>query len=152
MLASCGPSPATDPRCWILHPNADLPDPNIQPPTIAEAGDPFAELRVVHLVARLGRGAPVRIRDIVDRLNADYVDWSFSRGVVIAAVIQLQSNWQSDFRTASGIEVRDGVAGPELVIEDTPRVGPWLVRQVMRLSAACTERLRAFALEEGAIP
>ncbi len=46
----------------------------------------------------------------------------------------------------------DGAAGPELVIEDTPRVGPWLVRQVTRLSAACTERLRVFAVEEGAIP
>jgi hypothetical protein len=135
-----------------LHAVPGLPDADLQPPTIAEAGDPFAELRVVHLVARLDRGLPVRIRDIVDRLNADYVDWSFSRGVVIAAVVQLQANWQADFRTASGIEVRDGVAGPELVIEDTPRVGPWLVRQVMRLSSACTERLRAFALEEGAIP
>jgi hypothetical protein len=130
----------------------DLPAADLQPPTVAEAGDPFAELRVVHLVVRLDRATPVRIRDIVDRLNADYVDWSFSRGVVIAGVVQLQSNWQSDFRTTSGIEVRDGVAGPELIIEDTPRVGPWLVRQVIRLSAACTERLRVFAVEEGAIP
>ena len=135
-----------------LHAVPDLPDADLRPPTIAEAGDPFAELRVLHLVARVERGLPVRIRDIVDRLNADYVDWSFSRGVVIAAVVQLQTNWQSDFRTASGIEVRDGIAGPELVIEDTPRVGPWLVRQVMRLYAACTERLQAFAVEEGAIP
>ncbi|MCY7417944.1 MAG: hypothetical protein LH650_05530 [Chloroflexi bacterium] len=129
-----------------------LPAADLQPPTVAEAGDPFAELRVVHLVARLERATSVRVRDIVDRLNADYVDWSFTRGVVVAAVVQLQSNWQSDFRTTSGIEVRDGVAGPELIIEDTPRVGPWLVRQVTRLSAACTERLRVFALEEGAIP
>ncbi len=129
-----------------------LPAADLQPPTVAEAGDPFAELRVVHLVARIDRATPVRIRDIVDRLNADYVDWSFTRGVVVAAVVQLQSNWRSDFRTTSGIEVRDGVAGPELIIEDTPRVGPWLVRQVTRLSATCTERLRVFALEEGAIP
>ena len=135
-----------------LHPVSDLPDADLQPPTIAEAGDPFAELRVVHLVARVDRGLPVRVRDIVDRLNADYVDWSFSRGVVIAALVQLQTNWQSDFRSASGIELRDGLAGPELVLEDTPRVGPWLVRQVMRLVAACTERLQAFAVEEGAIP
>ena len=136
----------------ILHDVPDLPNADLQPPTVAEAGDPFAELRVIHLVTRIGRGEPVRIRDIVDRLNADYVDWSFSRGVVIGAIVQLQSNWQSDFRSTSGIEVRDGLAGPELVIEDTPRVGPWLVRQVVRLSAACTERLRAFAVEEGAIP
>jgi hypothetical protein len=136
----------------ILHDVPDLPNADLQPPTVAEAGDPFAELRVIHLVTRIGRGELVRIRDIVDRLNADYVDWSFSRGVVIGAIVQLQSNWQSDFRSTSGIEVRDGLAGPELVIEDTPRVGPWLVRQVVRLSAACTERLRAFAVEEGAIP
>src|SRR4051794_27204146 len=129
-----------------------LPAADLQPPTVAEVGDPFAELRVLHLVARLDRAMPVRIRDIVDRLNADYVDWSFSRSVVIAAVIQLQSNWQSDFRTTSGIEILDGVAGPELSIEDTPRVGPWLVRQVARLWEACTERLRVFAVEEGAIP
>jgi len=135
-----------------LHHVPDLPAADLQPPTIAEAGDPFAELRVVHLVARLDRARPVRVRDIVDRLNADYVDWSFSRGVVIGAVVQLQANWLSDFRSASGIEVTDGVAGPELVIEDTARIEPWLVRQVTRLSGACTERLRIFALEEGAIP
>ncbi len=135
-----------------VHEVPDLPAADLQPPTIAEAGDPFADLRVAHLVARLERATPVRIRDIVDRLNADYVDWSFSRGVVIAAVVQLQSNWQSDFRTMSGIEMRDGVAGPELVIEDTSRVGPWLVRQTARLSAACIERLRVFAVEEGATP
>ena len=136
----------------ILNDVPELPTADLQPPTVAEAGDPFAELRVVHLVARLGRGRPVRIRDIVDRLNADYVDWSFSRGVVIGAIVQLQSNWQADFRSTSGIEVHDGVAGPELVVEDTSRVGPWLVRQAHRLSAACTERLRVFAVEEGAIP
>ena len=58
-----------------LRENAGLPDPNIQPPQIARSGDPFARLRVVHLVARIPRGAPVRLRDIVDRLNADYLDW-----------------------------------------------------------------------------
>jgi hypothetical protein len=129
-----------------------LPDPGLQPPILAEPGDPFAELRVVHLVARLQRGTPVRIRDIVDRLNADYVDWSFARGVVVGALVQLQANWLADFRNASGIELRDGIAGPELVLEESARVGPWLVAQAVRLSAVCTERLRAFAVEEGAIP
>jgi len=60
-----------------------LPDPNIQPPTVAEVSDPFSELRVVHLLARLPRGSAVRIRDIVDQLDADYLDWSFSREVVV---------------------------------------------------------------------
>ena len=129
-----------------------LPDPEVRPPTIAEPGDPFAELRVVHLVARLPRGTAVRVRDIVDHLNARYLDWSFSRNVVVVALVQLQANWLADFRSASGIDLQDGPAGAELVLEDSPRTGPWLVSQAQRLAAACTERLRAFAVEEGAVP
>jgi hypothetical protein len=129
-----------------------LPDPKLQPPTIAESGDSFAELRVVHLVARLERGTPVRLRDIVDHLNARYVDWSFSRDVVVGALVQLQANWLADFRSASGVDLREGPAGPELVLEDSARMTPWLVAQAARLAAMCTERLRVFAVEEGAIP
>ena len=77
-----------------------LPDPNIRPPTVAQTGDPFAALRVAHLVARLPRGKPVRLRDVVDRLNAEYLDWSFSRPVVVAVVVQLQANWMADFQDA----------------------------------------------------
>ena len=120
-----------------------LPDPTVQPPTVAEAGDPFAELRVVHLLARLPRGSPVRVRDIVDQLNADYLDWSFSREVVVATIVQLQANWLADYRNSDGIVLRDGPAGPELTIEDSSRVDPWIVRQAERLAAACEERLRA---------
>jgi hypothetical protein len=72
--------------------------------------------------------------------------------VVVAALVQLQANWLADYRSASGIDLREGVAGPELVLEDTPRMAPWLVGQAVRLAAVCTERLRAFAVEEGAIP
>lgn len=129
-----------------------LPDPDIRPPTIAEAGDPFAALRVAHLVARIPRGEAVRLRDLVDRLNADYLDWSFSRPVVAAVVVQLQSNWTADFRTQQGFELADGPAGDELTIEDSARVEPWLVRQVERLAAESQERLRAFARDEGAVP
>jgi hypothetical protein len=129
-----------------------LPDADLRPPIIADPGDPFAELRVVHLVARLPRGTAVRVRDVVDHLNARYVDWSFSRNVVIAALVQLQANWLADFRSVSGVDLRDGPAGAELILEDSTRTGPWLVSQVHRLAAACTERLRAFAVEEGAIP
>ena len=80
------------------------------------------------------------------------MDWSFSRGVVVAAIVQLQSNWLSDYRTASGIVLDDGVAGPELTIEDTPRVGRLVAARSLAWPTACTERLRAFAVEEGAIP
>jgi len=131
---------------------AGLADPHIQPPTVAASADPFATLRVVHLVARLPRGKPVRVRDVVDRLNADYLDWSFSRPVVIDAIVQLQSNWLSDYRTRDGILLEDGSAGPELTIEDSGRVDPWIIRQVDRLAADCREVLRMFARDQGALP
>jgi hypothetical protein len=128
-----------------------LPDPGLQPPTVAEPGDPFAELRIVHLIARAPRDEPVRLRDLVDRLNAEHLDWSFSRPVVLAAAVQLQANWLADHRDRVGIVLRDGPVGPELVLEDSARIEPWLVRQAERLRASCLERLRAFAMEEGAI-
>ena len=131
---------------------SELPDPDLRPPTVAEAGDPFEAVRVAHLIARIPRGSPIRLRDLVDRLNADYLDWSFSRSVVAAVVVQLQSNWTADFRSQQGFELASGPAGDELTIEDTIRVEPWLVRQVERLRAECQERLRAFARDEGAVP
>lgn len=131
---------------------AGLADPNIQPPTFAQSGDPFAALRVVHLVARVPRGRPIRVRDLVDRLNADYLDWSFTRGVVLDGIVQLQSNWLSDYRTRDGILLEEGEAGPELTVEDSSRVDPWIVRQVERLAAECREVLRAFARDQGALP
>jgi hypothetical protein len=129
-----------------------LPDPNIRPPTLAEPGDPFAALRVAHLLARLPRGVTVRLRDVVDRLNAEYLDWSFSRSVVVAVAVQLQSNWTADFRTQRGFDLADGPAGEELTIEDTARVEPWLVRQVARYAEECRWRLVVFARDEGALP
>ncbi len=129
-----------------------LPDPNVQPPTVAESGDPFSQLRVVHLLARVPRGLPVRVRDIVDQLNADYLDWSFSREVVVATIVQLQANWLTDYRNSDGIVLTDGPAGPELTIEDSSRVDPWIVRQAERLVGACREQLAEFAIEEGGAP
>ena len=136
----------------LIRDTPGLPDPNVRPPTIAERGDPFAELRVVHLLARIPRGGSVRVRDVVDRLNAEYVDWSFSRDVVIAAAVQLQANWQADFRNSDGIVLEEGTVGPEITLEDSARVDAWIVRQADRLHADCAERLRTFAVEEGAIP
>jgi hypothetical protein len=146
------PTRESHPSVLALREVAGLPDPNVQPPIMAELGDPFAELRVVHLIARLPLGVTYRVRDLVDELNHEYVDWSFSRSVVIGAVVQLQANWMADYRNSDGIELTDGLAGPELRIEDSPRVEPWIVRQADRLACACTERLRAFAVEEGALP
>ncbi len=135
-----------------LRPTEGLPDPHIQPPTVAEAGDPFSQLRVVHLLARVPRGTALRVRDIVDRLNADYLDWSFSREVVVATIVQLQANWLTDYRNSDGIVLADGPAGPELTIEDSSRVDPWIVRQAERLVGACREQLAEFAIEEGGAP
>jgi hypothetical protein len=128
-----------------------LPDPNLQPPTIAQAGDPFAALRIAHLLARVPRGVPIRLRDIVDRLNSDYLDWSFSRSVVAGVAVQLQSNWLADFRTSTGFGLTEGNRGDELIIEDSSRVEPWLVRQVQRLAADCQDALRTFARNEADI-
>jgi hypothetical protein len=132
-----------------LRPTQGLPDPHVHPPTVAEAGDPFSQLRVVHLLARVPRGVAVRVRDIADQLNAEYLDWSFSREVVVATVVQLQANWLTDYRNSDGIVLSDGPAGPELTIEDSSRVDPWIVRQAERLSATCVEQLSEFAIEEG---
>jgi hypothetical protein len=122
-----------------------MPDPAITPPTIAEAGDPFTTVRVIDLLARLERGAPARLADIVDRLNATYLDWWFSGAVVADVALQLQANWMADYRNSSGIVVEDGPLGPTLTIEDSSRVDPWIVRQADRVAASCTERLAEFS-------
>src|SRR3990172_4248171 len=106
-----------------------LPDPHLLPPQLAEVGDPFAELRVV----------PLLLRDIVDRLNAEHVDWSFTRPVVATAVLQLQANWAADYRTTEGILVGDDAAGGTVRIEDSSRVDPWIVRQAERLADDCRD-------------
>ena len=129
-----------------LRPAPDgLPDPAIAPPTIAEAGDPFTAIRVIDLLARLERGTPIRLADIVDRLNATYLDWLFSAAVVADVALQLQANWMADYRNSSGIVLEDGPYGPTIEIEDSSRVDPWIVRQAEREAAACRERLTAFS-------
>jgi hypothetical protein len=129
-----------------LRPAPDgLPDPRIVPPTIAEAGDPFSTVRVIDLLARLERGTPVRLADIVDRLNATYLDWLFSVPVVADVALQMQVNWMADYRNSSGIVIHDGPLGPVLTIEDSSRVDPWIVRQAQRAAAACTGRLAEFS-------
>ena len=129
---------------------AGLPEPDIQPPSIAESGDPFSALRVVALLARIERGRPVRIADIVDRLNATHLDWIFSPAVVTDVALQLQANWMSDYRNSSGIVVEDGPYGATLAIEDSTRVDPWIVRQAQREADACRDRLARFSRRDRA--
>jgi len=124
---------------------AGMPDPAVTPPSVAEAGDPFAAVRVIDLFACLERGTPVRFADIVDRLNATYLDWWFSTDVVADVALQLQANWMADYRNGSGIVVEDGPVGATLTIEDSTRVDPWIVRQALRTASSCTERLAEFS-------
>ena len=124
---------------------AGMPDPAVTPPTVAEARDPFTTVRVLDLLARVERGRAVRLADIADRLNASYLDWLFPVPVVADVALQLQANWMADYRNSSGIQVEDGPAGPTLMIEDSSRVDPWIVRQAQRAAAECTERLAEFS-------
>ena len=124
---------------------AGMPDPVVTPPTIAEAGDPFTSLRVIDLLARVERGRPNRLADVMDRLNASYLDWLFPLSVVADVALQLQANWMADYRNSSGIVVEDGPTGPTITIEDSTRVDPWIVRQAGRAAADCTERLAEFS-------
>lgn len=129
-----------------------LPDPDIQPPVVAESGDPFSAVRIVHLLARIPRGEPVRLRDVVDELNARWLGWSFDRRVVADAIVQLQANWMTDYRTVDGIRLELDAYGQTVTIEDSSRVDPWMQLQVRALADVCHERLRAFARDEGDLP
>jgi len=122
-----------------------MPVPDLAPPVVAESGDPFANLRVVDLVARLGRGRPVALSGIVDRLNATYLDWLFEERVVADALLQLQANWMADYRNTTGIVIDEGAAGATVTIEDSSRVDPWIARQGQRLAASCREVLLEFS-------
>jgi hypothetical protein len=122
-----------------------LPDPSIRPPTLAEAGDPFTAVRVIDLLARIERGRPVRLADIVDRLNAMYLDWLFPQEAVLAVAVQLQSNWMADYRNSSGVVLEDGPHGTTLTLEDSSRVDPWIVRQAQREAESCRQRLAEFS-------
>ena len=64
-----------------------MPDPDRRPPVEAASGDPFSAVRVLDLVARLERGRATRLDDLVDRLNATWLDWLFTRAVVIDVLV-----------------------------------------------------------------
>jgi hypothetical protein len=129
-------------------PPLGMPEASLTPPVVAESGDPFAALRVVDLVARMPRGQTVTLAAIVDRLNATHLDWLFDARVVADALVQLQSNWMTDYRNSSGIVIDDGPGGATLTIEDSTRVDPWIVRQAQRLAAQCAAILDDFSRRE----
>ena len=122
-----------------------MPGPDLRPPVIAESADPFTNLRVVDLVARVPRGTPVDLSAIVDRLNATHLDWLFEPRVVADALLQLQANWYADYRNQTGIVLDEGPTGVTLTLEDSSRVDPWIARQAQRLAEACREALDDFS-------
>jgi hypothetical protein len=140
------PTTATSPGLGALRPApAGLPPVDLAPPVVAESNDPFTTLRVIDLLARIERGRPIRLADIVDRLNATYLDWLFSAPVVADVAVALQANWMADYRNSSGIVLDDGPYGVTIEIEESSRVDPWIVRQADRERATCRERLAAFS-------
>ncbi|HEY8178907.1 MAG TPA: hypothetical protein VIH33_00780, partial [Candidatus Limnocylindria bacterium] len=60
-----------------------MPDPELAPPQIARSGDPFARLRIVHLLSRLPRNTTLQLRDVLGWLNASFLDWSFNEKVLL---------------------------------------------------------------------
>jgi hypothetical protein len=135
-----------DLRIGELRPRLDgVPAPLPAPPVIGSSGDPFTTVRVLELLARIPRGRPILIPDVVARLNATHLDWLFDDRVVADVALQLQSNWIADYRSTQGIVVEDGPAGATVTIEDSTRVDPWIVRQVQREVAACREELLEFS-------
>ena len=126
-------------------PPPGLPAADLAPPVVAESNDPFSALRVIHLLARIERGRPVRIADVADRLNAIHLDWLFPPEVVADVAVTLRANWMADYRNSSGIVLDDGGYGATITIEDSSRVDPWIVRQAERERAACQERLASFS-------
>jgi len=118
---------------------------DLRPPVIAASGDPFSTLKILQVLARIDRGRPVLLDDIVDALNATHVDWLFDRSVVADVAVALQSNWLADYRNAAGIVLTVSPYGPTIAVEDSSRVDPWIVRQVEREVLACRDALLAFS-------
>jgi hypothetical protein len=129
----------------LREPPPGMPDELPTPPVVAESGDPFTNLRVVHLLARVPRGQPIALSAVVDRLNATHLDWLFEARAVADAILQLQANWLADYRNQTGIVIDEGPTGVTVAIEDSSRVDPWIARQAQRLADACREALAEFS-------
>lgn len=133
----------------VGEPPDGMPDPNLVPPQIARAGDPFARLRLVHFLSRLQRNATHQLRDVVALLNATFLDWSFSEKVVLAELVQLQADWSISFHGDDRIVLDRNERGHTLLVVDSTRMTPFLVAQARRAAQACQDELRRFTLGDG---
>ena len=129
-----------------------MPEPTLAPPQIARAGDPFAALRVVHFVSRLRRNETLQLRDVVNALNAEFLDWYFNERVVLAELVQLQANWGISFHGDDRIALDRNERGHTLLIIDSTKMSTFLVSEARRLADACAEELRRFTLGDGVSP
>jgi hypothetical protein len=130
-------------------PPEGMPDPNLSPPQVARAGDPFARLRIVHFLARLRRNTTLQLRDVVGALNAAFLDWSFSEKVLLAELVQLQANWGISFHGEDRILLDRNERGHTLMIVDSSKMTPFLLAEARRAAEACEEELRRFTLGDG---
>ena len=129
-----------------------MPDPTLAPPQIARGGDPFAALRIVHFVSRLRRNETLQLRDAVNALNAEFLDWYFSEKVVLAELVQLQANWGISFHGDDRIVLDRNERGHTLLVIDSTKMSTFLVNEARRLADACNEELRRFTLGDGISP
>jgi hypothetical protein len=127
---------------------ADMPDPNLAPPQVARKGDPFSSLRIVVGLSRLTRNASHQLRDVVAALDAAYLDWSFTEDVVLAELVQLQSNWSISFHGEDRIVLGENERGRTVLIVDSTKMTPFLLAQAQAQAQACDAALREFALGE----
>jgi hypothetical protein len=125
-----------------------MPSTDVSPPQVARAGDPFASLRIVVGLSRLSRNVTHQLRDIVAALDAAYLDWSFSEAVVLAELVQLQSNWSISFHGEDRIVLGQNERGRTVLIVDSTKMSPFLLAQAQAQSQACEAELRQFALGE----
>ena len=58
-------------------------------------------MRIAALLLARPRGFGERVAAVADALNAAHTDWLFETRVVADELLQLQSNWFSDFRTTT---------------------------------------------------
>jgi hypothetical protein len=125
-----------------------MPDPDIAPPQVARAGDPFGSLRIVVGLSRLSRNVTHQLRDVVAALNAAYLDWTFAEDVVVAELVQLQSNWSISFHGEDRIVLGENERGRTVLIVDSTKMTPFLLAQAQAQAQACDAALREFALGE----
>jgi hypothetical protein len=125
-----------------------MPDPDVAPPQVARAGDPFASLRIVVGLSRLTRNVTHQLRDVVTALNAAYLDWSFSEDVVLAELVQLQANWSLSFHGEDRIVIGVNERGRTILIVDSTKMTPFLLAQAQAQAEASDAALREFAIGE----